>query len=462
MKITCQIKKYEYNFLLLVIFSSHMQDLDIIKIIRKMFTKINKNFILTILESLISLIIILAISLGVVWHFRANIFDYFAKEYLKEIQNPDNSLGSDGKLTTEKIIEKQSVFSQESFVINAVKKANPAVVSIIVSKNVPKYEAYIDPNQQQNPFGNLFPDFFFNIPQYRQNGTEKKEIGGGSGFFVSSNGLIVTNKHVVDQEDVEYTVFTNDGKKHSAMVTARDPVLDIALIKIEGSSFPFLSLGNSDSLQVGQSVIAIGNALGEFRNTVSVGVISGLARSITAGDTSGKLETLDHVIQTDAAINPGNSGGPLLDLSGNVIGVNVAIVQGSQNIGFTLPINSVKSAIESVKATGKIIRPYLGVRYVAINAEMKDKNNLSVDYGVLVKAGQNQNELAVIPGSPADKAGIVENDIILEVNGTKLDDETTLATLIRQKNIGDVITLKIIHRGAEKTVQATLEAAKDN
>lgn len=439
-----------------------MQDLNIIKIIKKIF--LNKSFIYVFFVSFISLIIILAVGLGFVWRYRANVFDYFAKEYLQELQNPNNSLGSGGKLTAEKIAEKQSIFSQESFVIDAVKKTNPAVISIVISKNVPKYETYVDPNQQQNPFGDLFPNFFFNIPQYRQNGTEKKDIGGGSGFFVSSDGLIVTNRHVVDQKDVEYTVFTNDGKKHTAKVIARDPVLDIALIKIDsptGESFPYLSLGNSNSLQIGQSVIAIGNALGEYRNTVSVGVISGLARSVVAGDSSGKTELLDHVIQTDAAINLGNSGGPLLDLSGNVIGVNVAIAQGSQNVGFALPIDSVRSAIESVKATGKIVIPYLGVRYIAINSEMKEKNNLSVDYGVLVKAGQNQNELAVIPGGPADKAGIVENDIILEISGVKLDDKTTLASLIREKNIGDVITLKILHKGVEKNVQVTLEAAKD-
>jgi serine protease Do len=171
---------------------------------------------------------------------------------------------------------------------------------------------------------------------------------------------------------------------------------------------------------------------------------------------------LDHVIQTDAAINPGNSGGPLLDLSGRVVGVNVAIVQGSQNIGFALPINSVRGAIESVKSTGKIVRPYLGVRYVSVTPEMKDANNLSVDYGVLVKAGANASELAVVPGSPADKAGIVENDIILEIDGVKLDDKKNLASLIRERGIGQVITLKILHRGAEKTVSVTLEAAKDS
>ena len=428
------------------------------KFIKKVF--VNKDFVSAFLTSLLFILLIITLILGLIWHYRTNIFGYFAQEYLRETQNQNES-----EKVIEKILEKQTIFSQEYFVIDVVKKTNPAVVSIIISKEVPKYEAYIDPNQQNNPFGDLFPGFNFNIPQYRQNGTEKKNIGGGSGFFVSGDGLIVTNKHVVNQKDVEYTVFTNDGKKHVAKVIARDPVLDIALIKIDpiaGGNFPYLSLGNSDMLEVGQNVIAIGNALGEFRNTVSVGVVSGLARSITAGDNSGNAEVLDQVIQTDAAINPGNSGGPLLDLSGKVIGVNVAVAQGSQNIGFALPINSVKGAIESVKTTGKIVRPYLGVRYVAINAAMKEKNNLTVDYGVLVKTGANPNELAVIPGSPADKAGIVENDIIFEVDGIKIDDKTNLASIIRKKSIGQTVNLKILHRGVEKNISITLEVAKDN
>lgn len=439
-----------------------MQEINIIKFIKKFFS--DRDFLLIFFTSFLSFLITILISSSLVWYYRANVFGYFAKEYLKDEQNGNN----DTKNAVENINERQPIFSQDSFVIDAVKKANPAVVSIIISKEVPKYETYIDPNEQMNPFGDLFPGFpgfNFNIPQYRQNGTEKKEIGGGSGFFVSGEGLIVTNRHVVDQKNVEYTVFTNDGKKHVAKVIARDPVLDIALIKIDppvGKNFPFLSLGNSETLEVGQSVIAIGNALAEFRNTVSVGVISGLARSITAGDNSGKMEALDHVIQTDAAINPGNSGGPLLNLKGEVVGVNVAVAQGSQSIGFALPINSVKSAVESVKATGKILRPYLGVRYVSINADMKDKNNLTVDYGVLVKAGATANELAVIPGSPADKAGIVENDIILEIDGKKLNDDNNLSSVIREKTIGQVINLKILHRGVEKTVVVTLEAAKDD
>ncbi|MES2315774.1 MAG: trypsin-like peptidase domain-containing protein [Patescibacteria group bacterium] len=410
----------------------------------------DKDFVSAFLTSLLAIIIILLVLGVVAWNFRGNIFGFFAREYLKE-EAAANSNSNNAP-----------TFSQDSFVVDAVKKTNPAVVSIVISKEVPKYE--VDPNaQQNNPFGNMFPGFNFNFgtPQYKQNGTEKKDIGSGSGFLVSADGLIVTNKHVVDQQGATYTAFTNDGKKHDAKVIAKDPVLDIALIKIDGTDLPYLTLGNSDALNLGQSVIAIGNALGEFRNTVSVGVISGLARSITAGDSTGNSELLDHVIQTDAAINPGNSGGPLLDLSGNVIGVDVAVAQGSQSIGFALPINSVKGAIESVKATGKIIRPYLGVRYTAIDAELKDKNNLSVDYGVLVKPGATASELAVIPGGPADKAGIVENDIILEIDGVKLDDKTTLASQVRSKTVGQVVTLKILHKGEEKNVQVTLEAAPE-
>ena len=211
----------------------------------------------------------------------------------------------------------------------------------------------------------------------------------------------------------------------------------------------------------GQTVIAIGNALGEFKNTVSVGVISGLSRSLTARSSFGKAELLDHVIQTDAAINPGNSGGPLLDLSGRVVGVNVAIVTGSQGVGFALPINSVKGAIESVKNTGKIIRPYLGVRYLVINSEVKEANNLTVDYGVSVKAGLNSDEFAVIPNSPADKVGIIENDIILKINGTKITETNSLASIIRQKKVGQIITLTILRQGVEISLKVTLEVFQE-
>lgn len=419
-----------------------------------------KDFKSIFLKNLIAILIIFSILGGVVWYNRAQVFSYFANEYLQKEQAKisNDSTPSDGENLSEKIIEKTSIFTQEGFVIDAVKKTNPAVVSIVISKQVPKYETYYDNN---NPFEDIFPGFNFAVPQYRQNGTEKKEVGGGSGFLVSSDGLIVTNKHVVSDKTAEYTVFMNDGKKYSATVVARDSVLDIALIRISGISFPYLSLGNSDKLEVGQSVIAIGNALAEYRNTVSVGVVSGLARSVVAGDGSGKSELLDKVIQTDAAINPGNSGGPLLNLHGQVIGVNVAIVSGSQNIGFALPINSIKSVIESVKQTGKIVRPYVGIRYVQITESLKTKNNLSVDYGILVQKGETKDEIAVVPGSPADKAGILENDIILSIDGQKLDTDTSFASIIRNKKVGQSITLRVLSKGAEKTVNLILDAYKE-
>ncbi len=436
--------------------------------------------------NLISVFVILAILFGIAWQNRAQIFKYLAGEYLKNISassEKGNSIGSGTPAAN-------NIFSQESFVIRVVKETSPAVVSIVLTKNVPKYVLVPgQDNQNNNPFGDLFPgfpNFFFNTPQYKQQGTEQKEIGAGSGFFVSPDGLIVTNKHVVDQKGVKYTVFTNDGKKHPATVVAIDPLLDIALLKIESSGgpvlpelpngiektkppyaikhgYPYLSLGDSDKLEVGQTVIAIGNALGEFRNTVSVGVVSGLARNITAGDSAtGKSEILDQVIQTDAAINPGNSGGPLLDLSGKVIGIDVALAQGSQNIGFALPINSVKGVIQSVQKTGKISHPYLGVRYVLVTPALSQANGLSVDYGALVKSGSNPNQLPVIPGGPADKAGIVENDIILEIDGQKIDQDHTLASIISRKQVGDTISLKVLHKGKEETLKATLENVPTN
>lgn len=349
------------------------------------------------------------------------------------------------------------VAQEEAAVVAAVEKATPAVVSIVISKDVPIIEQYFE-ESPSDPFGDFFGSpFQFQFPQYRQNGTEKREVGGGSGFLVSSDGYIVTNKHVIAAEDAEYTVFTNDGKKHEAKVIARDPVNDLAILKIEGSDFPHLAFADSDAIKVGQSVIAIGNALAEFRNTVSVGVVSGLSRSITAGDGRGSSELLEGVIQTDAAINPGNSGGPLLNLSGDVIGVNVAVAQGSENIGFALPGKLAKSVVESVQKNGKIVRPFLGVRYIPINEAVKEKNNLTVDYGALVARGEARDELAVTPGSPADKAGIFENDIILEVDGVRLDAGKSLSSLVRQKNVGDTVRLKVLHRGEEKTIEAVLQ-----
>ncbi|MFM7088642.1 MAG: S1C family serine protease [Candidatus Paceibacterota bacterium] len=403
-----------------------------------------------------------------VWQFKAQIFEHFAEAYLKDTTPALTLEAPENKNTVSEVLSELTASPttytdqrKEYTVIDTVKKTNPAVVSIVITREVPTYEVYVDPNQRSNPFGDFFSGFNFNIPQYRQNGTEKKEVGGGSGFFVSSDGLLVTNRHVVNSDNVEYTVYTNDGKKYNAKVVARDQVYDIALMKVTGSGFPFLTLGDSDTLEVGQTVVAIGNALAEFKNSVSVGVISGLSRSITAGDASGKTELLDKVIQTDAAINPGNSGGPLLNLAGQVVGVNVAVAQGGENIGFALPINMVKSAIDSVKATGRIVRPYLGIRYVTVTPEIKTKNNLARDYGALVKAGSAPGDLAVLPGSPAEKAGILEGDLILEIDGKKIDADTSLASVIRGKRIGDTVRVTLLREGLERNLSLRLEQAKD-
>jgi serine protease Do len=348
----------------------------------------------------------------------------------------------------------------ENTVIGTVEKVQKAVVSIVISKDVPIVERSLP--QGLDPFGDFFGNGFFSpfsfrVPSTEQKGVQRQEIGGGSGFLVSADGMIVTNRHVVDQEGAEYTVFLNDGSKHTAKVVARDQLNDIAVLKIDANNLPFLSFADSSSLKVGQTAIAIGNSLGELRNTVSTGVVSGLSRSIVAGNGLGQSEELNEVIQTDAAINPGNSGGPLLNLSGQVIGVNVAIAQGSQNVGFALPANDIKKVVESVQKTGKISRAYLGVRYTIITPALKETNKLSVDYGALVSRGDTAQDLAVVPGSPANKAGIVEGDIILEADGKKIDKDTSLAKIIGNKSPGDSITLKVLSKGSEKTVTAKLE-----
>jgi serine protease Do len=259
---------------------------------------------------------------------------------------------------------------------------------------------------------------------------------------------------------------TNDGKKYPAKVLARDSLRDLAIIKIEREktidkegklnlkSIPPLKLGDSDKLQIGQTVIAIGNALGEFRNTVSVGVISGLGRTVTASG-GGMIETLEDVIQTDAAINQGNSGGPLLNLKGEVIGVNFAMAQGAENIGFAIPINKAKKDIEQVKTSGKIVFPFLGVRYTLITQNIQKENNLPVDYGAWVQKGEG-GESAIFPGSPAEKVGLKEGDIILEFNGEKITTENSLAKIIMKYNPGDKVTLKILREGNERVFELVL------
>lgn len=354
------------------------------------------------------------------------------------------------------------VVAEESQVIDVVKRAAPAVVSIVASADVPNIEVCYRSPFDDEAFGNL-PDGFgfdFRIPGYCQRGTRRERVGAGSGFLVSADGYVVTNKHVVDDERAEYTVILNDeshrGEKVVAKVLALDPTNDIAILKIDRTGLPFLNFGDSDALQVGQTAIAIGYSLGEFDNTVSKGVISGLRRSITAGGSRSRPEQLDDIIQTDAAINPGNSGGPLLDIAGDVIGVNVAMAQ-AQSIGFALPGNLVSDVVEQVKTSGKIQRPFLGVHYLPITPEVKERNHLTVGYGAWIARGQESDDPAVVPGSPADLAGLQENDIILEVAGDKVEEPGAgLTRLIAKRKAGETVTLKILRKGKEQTVKVTL------
>jgi S1-C subfamily serine protease len=386
--------------------------------------------------------------------------NYYWQKHLSEILA--------GK-TTQPIIKKETVVknnyipqtTEEEKIINTVKEVSPAVVSIIITKDVPIFEEYYI-----NPFGSDWP-FDLKIPQYRQKGTKKEKIGGGTGFIISDDGTILTNKHVVLDKEADYTVFLNDGQKYPAKVLALDPVNDLAIIKIDQSQnsikkkFPVVKLGDSSKLQIGQTVIAIGNALGEFQNTVSVGVISGLSRTITASG-QGMVEVLEDVIQTDAAINLGNSGGPLLNLAGEVIGINVARSFQGENIGFAIPINRAKRDITQVKTLGKIVYPYLGVYYTLVTQDLKEEFDLPVDYGAWIGRDSkgNKTEVAVIPGTPAQKAGLKRDDIILEFNGEKITLKNSLAKIIQKYNPQDRVSLKVLSQGKEKVVYVVLSERK--
>ncbi|MDO8500090.1 MAG: trypsin-like peptidase domain-containing protein [bacterium] len=361
-------------------------------------------------------------------------------------------------IPSQQIINKK-ILSQDELVVGVVKAASPGVVSIVASKDVPVIEQYY-----VNPFSNdqFFQQFFgdqLQVPQYRQKGTKKQDVSSGSGFVVSSDGLVLTNKHVVEDTEAEYTVFLNDGTKLSAKVLARDPFQDLAILKITppASGLTPLILGDSDGIQTGQTVIAIGNALGEFKNTVSVGIVSGLQRSLVAQSGTGS-ESLQELIQTDAAINPGNSGGPLLNLMGEVIGINIAMANGAQSIGFALGINKAKLDVDSVKTSGRIVYPFIGVRYVVVNKDVQDKNKLAFGYGVLV--AKSSDGPAVIKDSPADKAGIKENDVILSINDQKIDLEHTLSSYILKYRVGDKIILAVLRDGKQVAVPVTLEERK--
>lgn len=268
-------------------------------------------------------------------------------ETLSQALEESDSLSVANRQQLQELAKRRDVISrsQDDLLTAVVAKASPAVVSIVISKDVPLLEV-----QYVNPFGDdpFFGDFGIRVPTYRQVGTQKQQVGAGTGFIIRSDGYLITNRHVVFDTDAEYVALLSTGEQKIATVVYRDPTHDLAILKIDGKNYPSLSLADSSTLKLGQSVVAIGNALGEYNNSVSVGIISGLNRTIQAQDNAGMVETLENVIQTDAAINRGNSGGPLIDLSGNAVGVNVAMDRGANNIAFAIPINMVKPIINSV------------------------------------------------------------------------------------------------------------------
>jgi len=340
---------------------------------------------------------------------------------------------------------------EKSPIVEVAKKVCPAVITIVISKDLPKIEGFF-----LLPYG----EGGVIMPQIKKGKKEKTKIGGGSGFIISPEGLILTSNHVVADPEADYTIILEPTKKYPAKILDRDPINDIAILKIEGQNFPYLELAGSDKVELGQEVVAIGNALGEFHDTVSAGIISGLSRYITAfSGLEQRASRLRGLIQTDAAINPGNSGGPLVDLDGKVIGINTAVVMGAQNIGFAIPINYAKEDLEEIKKYGKIRMPFLGIKYIVLNKEISEKNKLPVDYGALILR-DTLGESAVIPGSAADKVGIKEYDIILEINGQKVTIENSLSDILQKSKIDEEISLKILRGKKEIILKTKLEEKK--
>lgn len=342
------------------------------------------------------------------------------------------------------------MFKAKSPIVEIAKKVCPAVITVIVSKDLPKVEDFYS-----FPYGGK--EYVMPLTdKNNQTLTEKTQIGGGSGFIVSKDGYVMTSNHVVSDTTADYTVILNPTEKFPAKVLSRNPINDIAVLKIEGKNFPFVPLANSDYIELGEDVVAIGNPLGEFNDTLSAGIISGLSRYITAtGGIDNQMQNLRGLIQTDAAINPGNSGGPLVNMDGKVIGINTAMIMGAQNIGFAIPINYAKADLEEVKKYGKLVVPFLGIKYVLLSKEMAKANKLPVEDGALV-VREALGESPVIKGSSADLAGIKEFDIILECNGEKITKENSLAHLLKKCKIGEESSFTVLRDGEQLLLKAVL------
>ncbi|MEK7658310.1 MAG: trypsin-like peptidase domain-containing protein [Patescibacteria group bacterium] len=337
-------------------------------------------------------------------------------------------------------------------IIAIAKRVCPSVITVVVSKDLPKVDDFMS-----FPYGGK--EYIVPMPDKggKKGKTEKTQIGGGSGFIISEDGYVITSNHVVADTTAEYTVILSPQKKYPAKVLSRNPINDIAVLRINGDNLPYIELADSNNIELGEEVVAVGNALGEFSDTLSAGIVSGLSRYITAfGGIDHQMQNLRGLIQTDAAINPGNSGGPLVNMEGQVIGINTAMIMGAQNIGFAIPINYVKKDLDEVKRFGKIVVPFLGVKYVILSKEMARANKLPVEDGALV-VREMLGEPPVVKNSAADKAGIKEFDIILECNGEKINLKNSLGHILQKCKIGQETNFKVLRDGKEITLKAKLE-----
>ncbi len=336
--------------------------------------------------------------------------------------------------------ESNSIVSQEAIsYVDAWETASPAVVSVVALKDLTDYYAR---------YGFLYTGGL-------------QEVSSGTGFIVTPDGLIVTNHHVVQDKNAEYVVILSDGTELRAEVLDRDTLNDIALMRVSEESdllgnLPTLNLVDSDTISVGQPVLAIGNALGEFSNTTTAGIISAKDRQIVAsnGDSS---RSLTNLLQTDAAINFGNSGGPLVDLKGNLVGMNTAVSTAGSGLAFAIPSNDIAVILASYQKFGRIVRPVLGVRHVLVNESIQKRFSLDYGYGALIIGDESADLPAVIDGSSADKAGIKRGDVILEINGDELNNDFTLGNALSAFLVGETIHLKIWRDGEFFTIELELE-----
>lgn len=344
--------------------------------------------------------------------------------------------------------QRQAVASESQLIASIAKTVGPSVVSVNVLTET-----------------DAGSDFFgFAVPSRQQE-------AAGTGIIISSGGVIVTNRHVVPAGATDVSVTLSDGTKLDDVTvigrTNANDSLDVAFLKVNdlgGNKLTPAQIGDSGKVQVGDTVVAIGNALGQFNNTVTSGIISGYGRSVIAsgGADAANSDSLDDLLQTDAAINQGNSGGPLVNTDGRVIGINTAVAGQGQNIGFAIPINDVNGLIKQVLSTGKFERPYLGVRYIRLTADAAKEYDLNVQRGAYVLPATDPAQPSVLPDSPADKAGVRERDVITAIDGTKIDETNSLASLVGRRMVGDTVKLTVLRDGKTITLNVKLAALPES